>query len=79
MVGAQSGGTDEVAVGSNSNQKGECRMISPTEWIESHWKRIEEARCRLAWETDPEKRKTLHEEISWREEEITFLKKKLAS
>lgn len=54
-------------------------MISPTEWIESHWKRIEEARCRLAWETDPEKRKTLHEEISWREEEITFLKKKLAS
>lgn len=54
-------------------------MIGPAEWIESHRARIEEARRRLVWETDEQKKKTLRDEIAWREQEIWLLKKKLAS
>lgn len=54
-------------------------MISPTEWIASHRARIEEARHRLVWEPDEQKKKTLRDEIAWREQEIDLLQKKLAS
>lgn len=54
-------------------------MISPTEWIASHRARIEEARRRLVWEPDEQKKKTLRDEIIWREQEIDLLQKKLAS
>lgn len=77
MVAAQLGGSDAETVGSHT--KGECGMISPTEWIASHRARIEEARRRLVWEPDEQKKKTLRDEIIWREQEIDLLQKKLAS
>lgn len=54
-------------------------LEDPEGWINSHRFLIEETERKLRWETDPEKIKILHDEITWRKTEIDILQSKLAS
>lgn len=54
-------------------------MSDPQVWIGDHKRLIEEARRRLLYTEDEEKRQQILGEIRWRVQEIALLKQKLAS
>jgi hypothetical protein len=59
---------------------GQLEYLShPDVWMNDHKRLIEEARRKLIYTEDKEKRQRILAEIQWREEEIQLLKQKLAS